>query len=1211
MNKNKILARRCIGLAAILGLSVGLTDHVQAQANYAKAVDTFGLYYPNRGEFYLQDSDGSGVVKRVSITGVATSDLPFAGDWIGSGFDSVGLYDRSNSTFYLKNDTVSSGSANLAVQFGWANTTAYPIAGDWTHKGYDSIGFYVPETGTFYLKNSNTGGAADLTLPVRTNTGAMPPSDAVPAAGDWVGDGICRVGFSSPNSGGYFYVRMTNDPSQPNCAAYWTGGGGAVLGGKWLTTSTAAGRAVYYSDNYSFGGTYSLAGGNGFYFTFAPQGRNLATPPLPLAGKWQPSKSLAAGQNTSCASPSWMKDQIMYQMRIDTFTDAASSGTNTPGTFKAATGMLPQLADLGITGIVLNPVEANGQGGDIRTNNYYGNCVPGTLEPRLGTDADFANFVTQAHALGMKVYVDIVEHGLDRGANSPYATGPNAFPFDYLSRNADGSIVINYWTCYELDWTSQGLRDWYTNNVGIAWVNKYGLDGFRMDLEPAPANSPLWSQFKSQILATTGKQIVLIPETPQIPRAYLYDTTQNDFMISTSAGTLVNWATKGNAGNIVDAVKNCPENFYTSGLSSHDSRVYGAQGKPSRFAYGMLLSPFIPRWFMGEEFNAIPDLVLGGSDIPLYFSQLHWSQQTTGSNNVFYNQVKQLIRIRKAYNNAIVPNGVPLNQANLTKVATYSGVDLPPYTMWGGSNSITVLASNASATGTASAVVPIDQIGLSAYPYFQVADLLSNSMTIKSRANVLSGLSYPINQGGVVPLLVAGVNQTQVDQLWDNFNYVAGDINNHSPAIGVGAWSTQYYYATDSISANGSKAVINVNGGVPGASGGVANYPFTPSPNSLYTLTINFEFTGTTGSDCWAGFGFSTITGGGNNSGNVQGPWMLIRPQGSPGSNGGAAGFYGDASHGAGGWSVLASCYPNLNATITFNTQTNVAQYYIQGVLQGSVTLTAPQINYLFFQSFQTGNLMNVKSVRLTVQPTSICPAIIGQLASQTVAAGQSVNFTVSPAGVPAPACQWQRKPNGSGTWSNLSDGGGYAGTQTATLSINPVALAMNGDQFQCMASNGVPSDVTSNAATMTVEAAYAHWSKNYFTTQQLADPTISGAAAMPQKDGMANGLKYFFDVDPSKPVKAGDRSTLMTAGNETIGAKNYLTLVYRQNPAAYGVTPEVQTCNLQGDPWQTVTPDITESAGTDPVTGDPMVRVKVDVTGNSRKFARLKVVVP
>ena len=741
-----------------------MASHARAQVNYAKAADSLGVYYPNRGEFYLQDSDGSGVVKRVGITGVATSTLPFAGDWTGSGFDSIGLYDRATSTFYLKNDTSSSGSANLVVQFGWTpNSTAYPVAGDWTHKGYDSIGFYDSSTATFYLKNSNTGGTADLTLPVRTDSGAMPPIDAYPIVGDWSGNGISRVGFYSASQGTY-YLRMTNNPGSQNCSSsgYGFGGSGQAcvgLMGKWLATSTTSTQALFYPANNYFVGKYTLnipPGYGDFSYVAPPQGRELATPVIPVVGKWQPSQSLSAGQNTSCASPAWMKDQIMYEMRIDTLTDSAAAGTNAC-TIKGATGLLPQLADLGVTGIVLDPIQANGQGGDIRTNNYYGNCVPGTLEPRLGTDADMAAFVTQAHSLGIMVFVDIVQHGIQ--TNSPYASGTTAYPYDYLSRNADGSVLVNYWGCYELDWTSQGLRDWWTNNIGIAWVNQYGIDGFRMDLEPAPASSTLWGQFKSQVLSSTGKQIILIPELSCGSRAYTYDTTQDDYMISGSTGTVTNNAT-GATGNIVDLIKVAPENFYTCGLSNHDSRAYGAKGKLSRFAYGMLLSPFIPRWFTGEEFNATPDLVLSGTDVPLYFSQIHWSQ-LSGSNAIFYNQVKQLVQIRKRFASVIEPNGGPLSSTNITKVTTYSGLDLPPYSMWSSGTSVTVLASNTS-SGAVSVVVPLTQMGMTGYPYYEVTDMLSGSTSFPTQSTITGGLNFSIGQGGVIPLLVVGMNSAPV-----------------------------------------------------------------------------------------------------------------------------------------------------------------------------------------------------------------------------------------------------------------------------------------------------------------------------------------------------------------------------------------------------------------------------------------------------------------
>ncbi len=54
---------------------------------------------------------------------------------------------------------------------------------------------------------------------------------------------------------------------------------------------------------------------------------------------------------------------------------------------------------------------------------------------------------------------------------------------------------------------------------------------------------------------------------------------------------------------------------------------------------------------------------------------------------------------------------------------------------------------------------------------------------------------------------------------------------------------------------------------------------------------------------------------------------------------------------------------------------------------------------------------------------------------------------------------------------------------------------------------------------------------------------------------------------------------------------------------AAVEVSPNPSALN-----WQTVTPDLTETLADDPTTGDPVIRVKVDVTASATEFIRLRI---
>ena len=108
----------------------------------------------------------------------------------------------------------------------------------------------------------------------------------------------------------------------------------------------------------------------------------------------------------------------------------------------------------------------------------------------------------------------------------------------------------------------------------------------------------------------------------------------------------------------------------------------------------------------------------------------------------------------------------------------------------------------------------------------------------------------------------------------------------------------------------------------------------------------------------------------------------------------------------------------------------------------------------------------------LTVTPAGSFPSFTTQPSNVSVSIGQPATFTVVATGSPAPTYQWQRQPSTGGGFTNITDGGIYSGATTATLSISAANTGINGDQYQCVASNTVnnaPATATSNIATLTV----------------------------------------------------------------------------------------------------------------------------------------------
>lgn len=200
-----------------------------------------------------------------------------------------------------------------------------------------------------------------------------------------------------------------------------------------------------------------------------------------------------------------------------------------------------------------------------------------------------------------------------------------------------------------------------------------------------------------------------------------------------------------------------------------------------------------------------------------------------------------------------------------------------------------------------------------------------------------------------------------------------------------------------------------------------------------------------------------------------------------------------------------------------------------------------------------------------------------------------------------------------------------YSGTITLTNSAIVKAKAVeNGYIDSAISSNnytitsggggggGGGSSPTPTPTPTPTPAPFTTWQASHFSADQLADSTLSGWNGDANGSGIPNGLKFLFDLNPAAPMSASDSSALPQAGIELSGAIQYLTLTYRQNPQAISLGVNVQVSpDLTPNSWQTIAPDITENLTPDAVTGDPRVRLKVNVTGQQRKFIRLQVVGP
>ncbi len=193
------------------------------------------------------------------------------------------------------------------------------------------------------------------------------------------------------------------------------------------------------------------------------------------------------------SNPEWAKMGRIYELFFDSFTPQK--------TINAATQKLSYIAQMGFNIIWVMPVMENNQPMNNSTGTGYNIVNFYKVAPEYGTNADFKNFVTRAHQLGMKVILDVtpnhtsfnhpfVKNARLYGKNSFYwdfyqhhlITNPNYHPNLPEQITPDGFVYYSGYSDQLLNynWSDVDARA-YMDNVYKWWVEKMGVDGYRFD----------------------------------------------------------------------------------------------------------------------------------------------------------------------------------------------------------------------------------------------------------------------------------------------------------------------------------------------------------------------------------------------------------------------------------------------------------------------------------------------------------------------------------------------------------------------------------------------------------------------------------------------------------------------------------------------------------------------------------------------------------
>ncbi len=279
---------------------------------------------------------------------------------------------------------------------------------------------------------------------------------------------LVATGSTSPDSGRTLEFVWGEDPSNP-----------AVIGGiNGMTASVLTVQRPTVQGEYYFSLVATDTSGNSDttrnYFTLRP------TPPI--------------GIPTAASVPGWVNAGRMYTMFFKMHTQA--------GTINAALPDLHRIAAMGYNILWILPVMKNrdpinnGPGPGYEITDFY------TVAPEYGTNQDMKNFIAAAHALGMKVILDITPN--HTSSSHPFVLDARTYReasqyWTYYqhqemgtgnltqSMTSDGFVYYSGFSdaLLNYNWADVDARA-YMIDVYKYWIRSIGADGYRFDVYWGP-----------------------------------------------------------------------------------------------------------------------------------------------------------------------------------------------------------------------------------------------------------------------------------------------------------------------------------------------------------------------------------------------------------------------------------------------------------------------------------------------------------------------------------------------------------------------------------------------------------------------------------------------------------------------------------------------------------------------------------------------------
>ncbi len=477
---------------------------------------------------------------------------------------------------------------------------------------------------------------------------------------------------------------------------------------------------------------------------------------------------------TANGTPDWVDQLVMMACRIETATPE--------GTFQSAVKVLDHCQEMGVNGLWITPVNDKGT-----TGNGYMNLGPATIDPRLtgaiGYDEEwrltdyeagwqvFAEFVEEAHKRNIRVFLDVVSWGTLKDSTL-FTDHP-----DWYAGGTFGSDTnTRLW-----DNPNAELQEYFISTV-VDIVKKTDVDGLRYDMEPKEAfgfGAAVDAEIRSRLLAD-GIKIAAFSESPN-ERGTAYDFEQWGVLGSESVPSQNPQNLFVNGYNMVDSIKNGyymgqyvsegrgEYTYYTMMLSCHDFFHYAVEGNEILMGYQAMYAPFIPLWYLGEEWNNTQETETGMSSL-LFGSTIHWEELEEPEHRAFFESVKQMIRIRRTYGSLFEQWSTNHRESNICEVKVVGQDNSVSYARYADKQAMVIIPNDNLHDYRASYTVylPLEEMGLAGYGSYTVTDALSGRQVLSGNEATVRRFLTNVEHGKMALFLVEAVGE-RIDEGYTDF----------------------------------------------------------------------------------------------------------------------------------------------------------------------------------------------------------------------------------------------------------------------------------------------------------------------------------------------------------------------------------------------------------------------------------------------------------